>query len=119
MNAEIAAALKMPGVMPLEPLRAEAERTKHLYDGKPTLAGSTDLGGYPIVYFGSDEDGTFIHPICRDCATSIVFGDDRDSGITIAGAEAFMEGPDEACEVAWVCHPDVMISSAYGDPEAA
>ena len=79
-------------VLGIEALREEAVRVADVLSREPQLPASTDLGGYPLVYFGSDSDADFIYPICPDCANSVEYGSDRDQ-LALAGAEVYWEGP--------------------------
>jgi len=105
------------GELSIEALREEAARVADVLSREPQLPASTDLGSYPLIYFGSDSDEDFIYPICPACATSVEFGSDSDQ-LQLAGAEVYWEGPLMDCEAAFVCDGFAVIRSAYGDPDA-
>lgn len=118
MNSQIEHALGLAGSVGIETLREEALASGARLRNTPRLSRLTSLGGYPLLYFGSDEDEPFIYPICVECASSCEYGADR-GNVTLTGAAVYEEGPDLECALGWACEPGTAISSAYGDPDAA
>lgn len=118
MNSQIEAALRTAGSVGIETLRGEAQAVAGRLRNTPRLPRLTSLGGYPLLYFGSDSDEPLIYPICVECANSCEYGADR-GHVTLAGAQVYEEGPDLECALGWACKPGTTISSAYGDPDAA
>lgn len=116
MNSQIAAAMRSPSTISIDKLRELANHDAELLGRPARLATVTEMGAYPLVYFGSDADTDFIYPICPKCANGIEYGEERGL-VELAGAEAYMEGPDMPCETNWSCELGEMISSAYGDPD--
>lgn len=103
-------------------LREIAEHDAELFKRPPQLPTHAWPGGYQLVYFGTDERGDMVYPICPACAQYIEYDPAAKEAepITLTGAETYDEGPDLICETAWACKPYAgdVIKSSYGDPDA-
>jgi hypothetical protein len=77
-------------------------------DGSGSLPAFAWPGGYQIIYI-ADDGAT----VCPKCANGEDFHESGDAdGFRLEGWTIFYEGPDEIC-----CHCNVVIESAYGDPD--
>lgn len=81
---------------------ASYPREALMYDG--TFLSCID-GGYPLLYL--TDQGAIL---CADCATR---NDSDDPDDLLLGADIFYEGPPATC-----LGCDILIESAYGDPDA-